>query len=187
MTWLRTLISLRGDAGAQGRALKYLLVGLCASAGVLLYLLASAAANTALFANNYPVLLWLNAAMAALLLVIVLVLLGRLWQRHRAQVFGTRLTVRLVVIFALMAIVPGTLVYVVSVRFLGKSIESWFNVRVDKSLESGLTLAQATLDNLQNELHTRASSHSICRTRRIVSAAISWRAWSSSSACQRLR
>ena len=145
-----------GNDAAQVRALKYLLVGLSASAGVLLYLLASAAANTALFANNYPVLLWLNAAMAGLLLLIVLVLLGRLWQRHRAQVFGTRLTVRLVAIFALMAIVPGSLVYIVSVRFLGKSIESWFDVRVDKSLESGLTLAQATLDNLQNELHTRA-------------------------------
>jgi len=31
------------------------------------------------------------------------------------------------------------LVYVVSVNFLGKSIESWFDVRVEKALEGGST------------------------------------------------
>ena len=41
-------------------------------------------------------------------------------------------------LFALMAIVPGALIYGLSVQFLARSIESWFEVRVDKALESGL-------------------------------------------------
>ena len=49
--------------------------------------------------------------------------------------FGSRLAVRLVLLFALVAVLPGALVYAVSVQFLGKSIESWFDVRVDRALE----------------------------------------------------
>ena len=135
--------------------LRYLLIGLSALSGVMLFLLATATANTALFAGYFPVLLWINAGLAAALGLIVLLLIARLIKRYRAKVFGTRLTVRLVMIFALIAVLPGTLVYVVSVSFLNKSIESWFDVKVDKALESGLTLAQVTLDSLQNELFTR--------------------------------
>jgi nitrogen fixation/metabolism regulation signal transduction histidine kinase len=65
------------------------------------------------------------------------------------------LTARLVLMFALMAILPGTLVYTVSVQFLSRSIESWFNVKVDSSLESGLNLARATLDAMLQDVATR--------------------------------
>ena len=47
----------------------------------------------------------------------------QLWQLSRnlkAGVFGSRLAVRLVLLFALVAVLPGALVYAVSVQFLGK-------------------------------------------------------------------
>ena len=64
-------------------------------------------------------------------------LLWRLRRRLNAGVFGSRLALRLLLIFSLMAILPGALVYGVSVQFLSKSIESWFDVKVDRALEGG--------------------------------------------------
>ncbi len=137
------------------RALRYVLVGAFALAGVLLFLLATASANTERFAQHYSLLLALNAVIAVAMLGVVSYLLVRLWRRRRAQEFGTGLAARLTLLFALMAIVPGTLVYTVSVQFLSRSIESWFNVKVEKSLESGITLARATLDSMLQDVTGR--------------------------------
>ena len=139
----------------RNRVLRYGLVGAFALAGVLLFLLATASANTERFAQHYSLLLTLNAIIAVAMLGVIAYLLVRLWQRRRAKVFGTALTARLVLLFALMAIVPGTLVYTVSVQFLSRSIESWFNVKVEKSLESGIVLARATLDAMLQDVTAR--------------------------------
>ena len=139
----------------NNRAMRYVLVGAFALAGVLLYLLATASANTERFAQHYSLLLALNAFAAVAMLGVVGFLLARLWRRRRAQVFGTGLAARLTLLFALMAIIPGTLVYTVSVQFLSRSIESWFNVKVEKSLESGIALARATLDSMLQDVTAR--------------------------------
>ena len=135
--------------------LRYVLLATFALSGVMLYLLAVASANTGSFTRHYSLLVKLNAGIAALMLLVVGYLLVNLWRRYRAKQFGTRLMARLTLMFALMAIVPGTLVYTVSVQFLSRSIESWFNVRVDASLESGLTLARTTLDAMLQDVAGR--------------------------------
>lgn len=121
-------------------------------AGILLFLLTSATANTALFAGQYRLLLGFTAAVAATLFGLVLWQLRQLWREHRAEVFGSRLKLRLMLMFALMAVGPGVLVYAVSLQFAVKSIESWFDVRVDKALEGGLTLGRNALDYLLADL-----------------------------------
>jgi nitrogen fixation/metabolism regulation signal transduction histidine kinase len=126
-----------------------------ALAGVLLFLLATASGNTSLFAQHYPLLLGLNAALAGLLAALVAWQLHGLWRKFRARAFGSRLTVRLLLLLALMAVVPGALVYTVSVQFLSRSIESWFDVKVDAALEGGISLGQAALDQTLAELHAR--------------------------------
>ncbi len=70
----------------------------------------------------------------------------------KAQVFGAKLTLRLALVFTMIAVLPGLLVYGVSVQFLGKSIESWFDVRVEKALEGGLNLGRSSLENGLKEL-----------------------------------
>src|SRR4030095_11866362 len=60
------------------------------------------------------------------------------------------------VAFALMGVLPGVLIYVVSTQFLSRSIESWFDVRVDRALDSGLTLGRAALDNLKDDVSNKA-------------------------------
>ena len=139
-------------------AVKYLLI-VCAVVGaVTLYLLATASANTALFAQHYPLLLGLNGGLAACLAALLGYQLYALRQKLKAGVFGARLTLRLVLLFALVAVLPGVLVYGVSVQFVARSIESWFDVRVEKALEGGLNLGRRTLDNLLNDLIKRAES-----------------------------
>jgi PAS domain S-box-containing protein len=138
------------------RALRYGLLLALALSGVLLFLLASASGNTAFFERNYPVLLAVNGVIAGLLFVLVLVLLRRLVKRLRARRFGSRMMMRFSIAFALMGVLPGVLIYVVSTQFLSRSIESWFDVRVDGALESGLTLGRAVLENLKNDVSAKA-------------------------------
>ena len=144
--------------GLSGGAVKYLLV-VCAVVGmVTLYLLATASANTALFAQHYPLLLGLNGGLAVCLAVLLGYQLYALRQKLAAGVFGAKLTLRLVLLFALVAILPGALVYGVSVQFVARSIESWFDVRVEKALEGGLNLGRTTLDNLLKDLAKKADA-----------------------------
>jgi len=134
----------------------YLLVASAALGGIFLFLLAAAAANTSLFAEHYPLLLIVNAVIAAALLGLVGYQLLALRRAVKAQLFGSRLTLRFLALFAVMAVLPGALVYTVSVQFLAKSIESWFDVRVDAALESGLNLGRNALDSMLADLRGRA-------------------------------
>jgi len=136
--------------------MKLLLIigGAVAAAGI--FLLATASADTTLFAQHYPLLLGLNAALAALLAGLVGYQLIVTARRYRARVFGARLTLRLLVRFALLAVLPGLIVYTVSVHFLTRSIESWFDVKVDAALEGGINLGQQAIDQMMLELQTKA-------------------------------
>jgi PAS domain S-box-containing protein len=124
--------------------------------GVLLFLLTMASSNTQAFERNYPVLLAVNGAITVALLVLVVLLIARLVRRHRQRRFGARLMARFAVAFALMGVLPGALIYVVSVQFLSRSIDSWFDVRVDRALESGLTLGRAALEAQLADLSNKA-------------------------------
>lgn len=136
--------------------MKALLILGIALAGVLLFLLATASANTSLFAEHYSLLLGLNAALAVALLALVGYQLASLRRRLKERIFGSRLTLRFLLLFATMAVVPGVLVYTVSVQFLTKSIESWFDVSVDSALEGGIKLGQAAVDQMLAELNVKA-------------------------------
>ena len=132
--------------------MKYLAIVSTLIGGLLLYLLASASANTDLFSRNYYGLLALAGTLALCLTLLVGYQLWQLRGKLKAKVFGAKLTLRLAVFFTLIAILPGLLVYVVSVQFLSKSIESWFDVRVEKALEGGLNLGRSALENGLQEL-----------------------------------
>ncbi len=126
---------------------------LCAAAGAgMLYLLATASANTSFLSEYYPLLLGLNGVVVACLLALVIYLVVALVRRLRAGKFGSKLTLRLVLFFSLAAVLPGTLVYAVSVQFLSTSIDSWFTVKVDRALEGGINLGRNSLDNMLKDL-----------------------------------
>lgn len=136
--------------------MRILAIVAAAVAAILLFLLASASANTALFSRHYPLLLGLNAVVAVALLGLVMVQLHALWREYRQGVFGSRLKSRLLLMLVLMAVLPGALVYGVSLQFAVNSIESWFDVRVESALEGGLNLGRSVLDSLLAELTEKA-------------------------------
>ena len=113
---------------------------------VLLFLLTQATGNRELYERNYARLLVLNIAVAALLLVVIGWIVLRLYLRVRQGRFGSRLLVKLAAIFALVGLLPGLMIYGVSYQFVSRSIESWFDVKVEGALDAGLNLGRATLD-----------------------------------------
>jgi len=131
-----------------------------AAIGVILWflLLMSTAADTVLFSRNYPLLIGLNVVLAIGMVGLVGWQLRTLWRDYQAQVFGARLKLRLMLMFGVIAVLPGALVYGVSVQFVTRSIESWFDVRVEKALESGLHLGRSALDSLLLDLGEKARS-----------------------------
>lgn len=126
------------------------------SAFALLGLLAWSTGNASRYAQYYDVLLALNVVFALSLVFWVVVLALRLVRQIRRRQFGARLTARFALSFALIGMLPGALIYVLSVQFMSRSIESWFNVRVDSALESGLSLGRVVLDQQLQELKGKA-------------------------------
>ncbi|MCC6475103.1 MAG: HAMP domain-containing protein, partial [Burkholderiales bacterium] len=136
--------------------MKYVLIACAALGSVLLYMLAAASANTDWLERQYPLLVGLNGAIAVSLALLVGYQLARLAGQRRRKVFGSLLTFRVLAMFALVTVVPGALVYTVSIQFLARSIESWFDVRVDRALEGGLRLGRTALDALLVDMKVKA-------------------------------
>ena len=137
--------ALRRTVGAVAAIM--VLIGL-----ILLFLLTQATNNRELYERNYALLFTVNVAVASLLLLAVLWVGYRLLLRLRQGRFGSRLLVKLATIFALVGLAPGLLIYVVSYQFVSRSIETWFDVKVEGALEAGLSLGRVTLDSLASDL-----------------------------------
>lgn len=119
---------------------------------VLAFLLAVATNNRDFYERHYVWLFWVNVAVAALLVLVITITAVRLWVRVLKGKFGSRLLLKLAAIFALVAVVPGVLIYTVSYQFVARSIESWFDVKVEGALDAGLNLGRSTLDAQVDEL-----------------------------------
>ena len=123
---------------------------------VLLALLFYASGSSSAFSDTLPTLFIGGGVLGMALLA----LLGwRLWwlqKRIRRGVFGAKLTLKLLMMFGVVAMLPGLVVYGASVFFLNRSIETWFDVRVDNALTAGVNLGQAALDDLLRELDKKA-------------------------------
>ncbi len=123
---------------------------------VLLYMLTQATNNREMYEQNYARLFSVNVVVAGSLLLAIVWVALRLLQRVRQGRFGSRLLVKIATIFALVGVAPGLLIYVVSYQFVSRSIETWFDVKVEGALEAGLSLGRVTLDTLSNDLATKA-------------------------------
>ena len=139
---------------------------------VLFFLLMQATNNQAMYEDYYGSLFVLNIVVASLLVLAIAWLGYRLQQRFKQGKFGSRLLLKLAAVFALAGFVPGLLIYAVSYQFVSRSIESWFDVKVEGALDAGLNLGRATLDNLSADLatKTRAAGQQIQDTSELSAA-----------------
>ena len=122
---------------------------------VLLFLLTLATRNRVLYEQHFTWLAGLNVAVAALLFVAIVWLAVRLALRFRLRKFGSRLLLKLAAIIGLVGVLPGVLIYTVSYQFVSRSIESWFDVRVESALVAGLNLGRTALDTLSADLSNK--------------------------------
>ena len=122
---------------------------------VLAFLLSVATNNPSLYERHFVWLFWVNATVAGALVLVITVAAVRLLLRVSRGKFGSRLLLKLAAIFALVGVVPGVLIYTVSYQFVSRSIESWFDVKVEGALDAGLKLGRGTLDALVSDLATK--------------------------------
>ncbi len=130
-------------------------VAITGAALVLAFMLAIATNNRSFYERHYGWLFWVNVAVAAVLALVIFIALSRLLLRLRRGKFGSRLLLKLAAIFALVGVLPGVLIYTVSYQFVSRSIESWFDVKVEGALDAGLSLGRGTLDAQVNDLATK--------------------------------
>jgi nitrogen fixation/metabolism regulation signal transduction histidine kinase len=131
------------------------LIALLGVALVLVFVLALTTDTRAFYERNFIWLYWTNLVVAGLLGLVVLLAAIRLAIRTRRGKFGSRLLLKLAGIFALVGFVPGMLLYGVSYQFVTRSIEVWFDERVQGALDAGLTLGRDTLDSLTRDLDAK--------------------------------
>jgi len=122
---------------------------------ILAFLLVFATQNSERYEPHFHWLLWANVALAGMLILVILIALARLALRLRARKFGSKLLLKLAGIFGLVGLVPGLLIYMVSYQFVSRSIETWFDVRVEGALDAGLNLGRSTLDMLTTDLASK--------------------------------
>ena len=134
------------------------LIAIAALVGALLLFLLSKASSSSEFisGSSYTIVLILSGFFILSLIAIIANQIKKLFRNIKKDVMGSRLSTRLVISFTLMAVIPGLIVYLVSVNFLTRSIESWFNVKVESALDGGLKLGQKALDIMLTDLELKA-------------------------------
>ena len=111
-----------------------------------LYVLGTMALQLERFGQYYHWLLIGNALALCFIAVLIVMNGWRLTREFRARIAGSRLTVKLVIISILLALVPVTLVYGFSIRFLRANINSYFDLEIEKALDDALELSRESLD-----------------------------------------
>jgi nitrogen fixation/metabolism regulation signal transduction histidine kinase len=135
---------------------------------VALYLLASAAQNSAGFERGMPWILLINITGLLILLVLLVGKLTRLVRDYRRHVPGSRLKGRTVAIFSALAVAPILVVYYFSLQFINRGIDSWFELEVSQGLKDTRELSHAALEVRVREFlqHTQLVAHTLSASSR---------------------
>ena len=80
----------------------------------------------------------------------------QVWAERRRGLAGSRLHVRLVVLFSLIAVMPTIIVAVFSYLFFSFGVESWFSDKVRTAISNSLAVAEAYLHEHQQAIRADA-------------------------------
>lgn len=145
---------------------RYALFAIFALAGISLFGLAATSSDSSLFQKYYPLLSVANRVIAVILFALVVAMIARLAQYFRQHRFGMHMTVRLAAVTAGIAVSACLVIYLVSALFISRSIDSWFDVRVERALDSGVTITRGILTQQQTltEATARQMAEALSRT-----------------------
>lgn len=105
----------------------------------------------------FTVLLVVNAVGIVVLLVFLLASFIRLVRQYRKRVLGSRLMVRFVFLFIILTIIPISVVFYFSAQFLTRSVDSWFDDKIEQALDDALLLGQGFLEASKQSIIDNAS------------------------------
>jgi two-component system nitrogen regulation sensor histidine kinase NtrY len=158
----------QGRFGAVRRALEWLVVGRAGrwltigiaiaalAAGVFTFAAVTGTGALGLPPGSILTLVNVNLALLLVLAAVLAVRVVRVWAERRRGSAGSRLHVRLVVLFGLVAVTPTIIVTGFSAAFFNRGLENWFNERVRTALEESLAASQAYLIEHQRTIRAEA-------------------------------
>jgi nitrogen fixation/metabolism regulation signal transduction histidine kinase len=117
-----------------------------------LYLMSAATQDSSRLGEMYSLLLLINSLGSVLLLILVGANVFWLARQLRQRAAGSALTARMIFLFILLTLTPASIVFYFSMLFLQRSIDSWFDVRIDRAMEDALKLGQAAIDERMRAL-----------------------------------
>ncbi len=113
---------------------------------VTLHLMSSAVQNSAELSRYFIPLLVINLLGMVILFGLITYNSIRLIRQYLRHSAGSRLTLRMLMIFIVISLIPVGVVYYYSFSFLQGGIDSWFDVEIDRAMEDARELGQASLD-----------------------------------------
>ncbi|MDO6459991.1 ATP-binding protein [Granulosicoccaceae sp. 1_MG-2023] len=113
---------------------------------VSLYVLSNTTESVDSFGKYYFWLLITDAVVLIFIAILIAANSVQMLREFRRRVAGSRLTVKLIIMSVFLALVPVTLVYLFSVKFLTANIDSFFDIEVEEVLQDALELSRDSLD-----------------------------------------
>ncbi|XPV76298.1 MAG: ATP-binding protein [Desulfovibrio sp.] len=107
--------------------------------------------------NSYLFLGLFNVNFILLLIILFIVARNgvKLLLERKRNVLGAKLRTRLVLAFMTLTLIPTILMFIISVRFVQTSVDYWFKVQVEDSMEEALDLGRAFYKQSQQRLEQR--------------------------------
>lgn len=119
---------------------------------VSLHLMSSATQDASQLGRMYSSLILTNVLAGLMLLGLVGINIYWVIRELRRKAAGSNLTSRMIFLFSLLALAPASTVFYYSMQFLDRSIDSWFDVKIDQAMEDALELGQTALDEKMRNL-----------------------------------
>ncbi|MFQ5894338.1 MAG: ATP-binding protein [Nitrospinota bacterium] len=106
--------------------------------------------------NNVVVFALVNLNIILLMLLALLIFrnLVKLYFEHKGKKLAPRFQVKLVAAFVGFSLLPTLLLFLVASGLINKSVDTWFSVRVEKSLRGSLEVAQTYYRSTERALLT---------------------------------
>ncbi|MHA1568091.1 MAG: ATP-binding protein [Alphaproteobacteria bacterium] len=132
-------------SGRLGRRLALILAIAAAASGVATFAVLSGTAPLGLDPSITVLLLNLDLVLLLALGAVVARAIVKLWTERRRRLAGSRLHVRFVVMFSIVAVTPAIIVALFSALFLNLGLQAWFDQKVGTALSQSLVVAKAYL------------------------------------------
>lgn len=107
-------------------------------------------AESRLFDRYFPVLLVINVVIVSILFAVVMAMVIRLTRSYTQKQFGSKMTAKLALTTTSIALIPIIVIYLISHAYINRSIDSWFDVRVENALDAGVSITRSILSQLQH-------------------------------------